>query len=265
MSENPIDARAMVAKVWNKKWQLLCTWLCVAVAAYGLTYLQTPKYEADTEFVPEYNLQEWRTLQQIVWDMNVESHIHPAGTVLSPKVYSAIMEGREYIDELGTRRITTGKGDTTTIADYYTEMTHAEDAARYYEAMQQLVICDITRRQSTVTITATAADAKVAAQVSTIARELLSEYVERNLTGVRRRNLAYYETLRDENELARTMYELAELDLKQHQPIFTILRESIEPYKPVSPRRIVTSLMALLIAMMASLIWVWRKDIPDWF
>lgn len=267
MSTNQLNTRAMMAKLWAKKWILLGIWAVVAIAAYGATYLLKVQYDAETEFIPEYNMQEWKALQEVVWDMNIEGSVMPSGTVLSPSVYGGIISGKAYIDTLSAKTVTLTDGTEVDIRKYYTEVSKLTKEPSYYEDMEDFIQCDQTRRRSTVTITATASDPQVAAQIANHARLVLEDFIVRNLTATRQRNLQHYAKVCETdatNALARTLYEWARIDAEQHQPVFSVLREAVAPMTPVAPRRIAITLIALLVAVLSSVIWVWRKDIAEW-
>ncbi len=112
MEQNPIDVKALLLKLWAKKKVFLIVWVATAAVVYGLTYLFPVQWQAKTEFVVNYNTQEWRTTQEIAWNSNIETELAPSGSVYSMKIFPTIMESAAYLNNLAGNGFLSAEGYT---------------------------------------------------------------------------------------------------------------------------------------------------------
>ena len=262
MNHSAQNIKEMWAELWSAKWTFLIMWIVVAVVVYGATFLLTPKWKAQTEFVPEYNLQERRALQQVAWDLNIDAALNSSSTVLWPIVYPGIIQDDAFLRELGAKKVLTAQGDTVSVFDHYSR--GLKDPGRVYARMNKMISGKQIRKENSFLLSVSAEDPLVAAQVAELCRDQLAAYIERDKDMVRARNLACYADLKDTNETARMLYEMAEIDAKHHQPVFAIIRSASVPFRKDSPRRLVITCVALILATVCMMGWTWRKRIPEW-
>jgi len=262
MNQSARNIKDMFAELWSAKWVFLLVWIVVAVIVYASTFLITPKWKSQTEFVPEYNLQERRALQQVAWDLNIDAALNSSSTVLWPIVYPGIIQDNAFLRELGAKPVLNANGDTTTIFEHYD--CGLKDPGRVYARMEKMISGKQIRKENSFLLTVTAEDPLVAAQVAELCRDQLAAYIERDKDQVRQRNLACYADLKDSNQTARMLYEMAEIDAAHHQPVFAIIRSASVPFKKDSPRRLVITFVALVFATLGVMGWAWRKRIPEW-
>ena len=262
MNQSARNIQEMFAELWAAKWVFVVVWVVVAVATFGLTYLITPKWKSQTEFVPEYNLQERRALQDVAWDLNIDAALNSSSTVLWPIVYPGIIADGAFLKQLGEKEVVDSKGVRMTVFAHYSR--GLKDAGRVYGRMSKRITGKQIRKENSFLLTVLAEDPAVATQVATLCREQLAEFIERDKDQVRQRNLACYAALAESNQTARMLYEMAEIDAQHHQPVFAVIRNASEPFKKDSPRRLVITFVALVFATLAVMSWAWRKRIPEW-
>lgn len=262
MNHSAQNIKEMLAELWSAKWTFVIVWVVVAVVVYGCTFLLTPKWKSQTEFVPEYNLQERRALQQVAWDLNIDAALNSSSTVLWPIVYPGIIQDDAFLRELGAKKVLTQQGDTVTIFEHYSRGLN--DPGRVYARMNKMISGKQIRKENSFLLTVLAEDPLVSAQVAELCRDQLAAYIERDKDMVRARNLACYADLKDTNETARMLYEMAEIDAKHHQPVFAVIRSASVPFRKDSPRRLVITCVALILATLGVMCWAWRNRIPEW-
>lgn len=267
MGNSSRNIQEMWAELWSAKWVFVLVWVIVGVGTFGATYLMPRKWKAQTEFVPEYNLQERRALQQVAWDLGIDAALNTSGTVIQPILYQGIIEDREFLRELSGRDVRDSQGEVKPIYDHYSVGSFGRELKspeHVYDNMSKMISGKQIRKENSCLITAVAEDPVVAAGVANICREQLAMYIERNQRQVRERNLKCYAELADSNTTARTLYEMAQIDAQNHQPVFAIIRNADIPLRTESPRRLVITFVALVLATLATMCWAWRKRIPEW-
>ena len=262
MNQSARNIQEMFAELWAAKWTFVIVWVAVAVVVYASTFLFAPKWKSQTEFVPEYNLQERRALQDVAWDLNIDAALNSSSTVLWPIVYPGIIADNAFLRELGAKPVLTAKGDTVSIYGHYSR--GLKQPGEVYARMAKRISGKQIRKENSFLLTVLAEDPLVAAQVAELCRDQLAAYIERDKDLVRQRNLACYAELKETNQTARMLYEMAEIDAKHHQPVFAIIRSADVPFKKDSPRRLVITFVALVFATLAVMCWAWRKRIPEW-
>lgn len=262
MNHSAQHIQEICRELWEAKWTFLVVWIIVAAVTFGATYLVTPKWKAQTEFVPEYNLQERRALQQVAWDLNIDAALNSSSTVLWPIVYPGIIADGEFLRQLGEKEVTNSKGEKTTIYQHYSR--GLKEPGRVYERMEKNISGKQIRKENSFLLTVLAEDPVVAAQVANLCREQLADFIEADKDQVRQNNLACYAELKDNNQTARMLYEMAEIDAQHHQPVFAVIRSASAPIKKDSPRRVVITALALVLATLLLMGWTWRKHIPEW-
>ena len=105
-SQSARNISAMFSELWRAKWAFVCTWIIVGAGTFAATYLWPCKWKAQTEFVPEYNLQERRALQQVAWDLGIDATLNTSATVIQPIHYAGMIEDREFLrDGVPHRRV----------------------------------------------------------------------------------------------------------------------------------------------------------------
>lgn len=252
----------MLAELWAAKWEFVIVWVVVGVVTFGATYLIPRKWKAQTEFVPEYNLQERRALQQVAWDLGIDAVLNTSGTVIQPIHYAGIVEDREFLRELSGRPVIDSKGEEHPIYDHFSRRLKSPELV--YDRMSEMITAKQIRKENSCLITVEAEDPAVAAGVANICREQLAIYIERNQQQVRERNMRCYAELAGTNITARTLYEMAEIDALNHQPVFAVIRNADIPLRTSSPRRLMITCVALVLATIVVMCKAWRKRIPEW-
>lgn len=252
----------MFAELWAAKWVFLLVWIIVGAGTFSATFLMPRKWKGQTEFIPEYNLLERRALQQVAWDLGIDAALNTAGTVIQPIHYAGIVADREFLRELSSLPVVDRKGETKPIYDHYCRKLKTPE--QVFDRMGEMIGCKQIRKENSCLITAEAEDPVVAAGVANRCRELLAVHIERNQQLVRERNLRCYAELADQSLTARTLYEMAQIDAMNHQPVFAVIRSAEVPLKTESPRRLMLTAAALVLATLITMCWAWRKRIPDW-
>ena len=267
MENSSRNIREMWAELWSAKWVFIVVWFIVGAGTFAATYLMPRKWKGQTEFVPEYNLQERRALQQVAWDLGIDAALNTSGTVIQPILYPGIIEDREFLRELSSRPVADSKGEIKPIYEHYSMGSFGRELKspeHVYDNMGKKISGKQIRKENSCLISAVAKDPVVAAGVANICREQLAIYIERNQTQVRERNLKCYAELAESNTTAKTLYEMAQIDAQNHQPVFAIIRNAEVPLRPESPRRLVITFVALVLATLGVMCWAWRKRIPEW-
>lgn len=262
MEQNSIDVKALLLKLWAKKYVFLTTWVVTAVATFGLTFLLTVRWEASTEFVEQHNLQEWRNLQSIAWNSSIDAELAPSASVLQHNLFPSIVNSASFLDELMAQPLVSAQGQTIRAV-----MLQKDTLKRHVEQLdivRNYVSCKVQRRTGIVTLSVTTTTAESAVEATTIARELLANRVNQDLLQARERNLTSYEQNKDNNATAALLYDITRLELSREEPIFAVLSEAEEPLRPTSPRRLMLTALALVLVTMGMTCWYWRKDIPQW-
>lgn len=266
---NSIDVRALTGKLWAKKWGFVIAWVVTAVVTYAATFLMPIKWEASTEFTPEYNLMESKLFQEILYDYDTEVELPKTADVLLPVMYDGIMHDVVYMSVLAQQTVVDSEGKTMTIGEVYGKGSKGSSGSKgsknkVYERMSKNITCAQTRKRTTVTIRATAADAEIAQQIANIAREQLADYIATYRADVIARNVEHYGKLATVNKLAAKMYEMAQIEAERHQPIFAVIRQASVPSRPKSPRRLMLTGVMLILMTLGMTCWCWREDIVEW-
>lgn len=262
MEENPIDVKALLLKLWAKKMYFFAAWVVIAIGTYGATFLMTVRWEASTEFVEQYNLQEWRNLQSIAWNSGIDAELAPSTSVLQHNLFPSIVNSASFLNELMAQPLASAQGQTIRAVmlqkDTLRRPVEQLDIARHF------VTCKVQRRTGIVTLSVTTTTAESAVEATTIARELLANRVTQDLREARERNLSSYEQNKGNNATAALLYDITQLELSREEPVFAILSEAEEPLRPTSPHRLLLTLLALVLVTTGMTCWYWRKDIPEW-
>lgn len=261
-SQSARNISAMFSELWRAKWAFVCTWIIVGAGTFAATYLWPCKWKAQTEFVPEYNLQERRALQQVAWDLGIDAALNTSATVIQPIHYAGMIEDREFLRELGERPVRDSKGEMKPIIEHYNKRLKSPE--QVWGRMSKMISGKLIRKENSCLITAIAEDPVVAAGVANICREQLAIHIAQNQQQVRERNLKCYAELAETNQTARTLYEMSEIDAQNHQPVFAVIRSANAPVRPESPRRLMITVVALMLTTLVVMCWAWRKRIPDW-
>lgn len=262
MEQNPIDVKALLLKLWAKKKVFLIVWVATAAVVYGLTYLFPVQWQAKTEFVVNYNTQEWRTTQEIAWNSNIETELAPSGSVYSMKLFPTIMESAAYLNRLKETPLTSADGRT--VAQVLLRRDTVQKLPEQLEILREKIVYKENKKTNAASISVTAYDPAQAVEIATLAREQLADIIAADRRANRLRNLQTYERCRETNATAQLLYDIARIELEREEPVFAIACEAEEPFRPESPRRVRITLVALLLMTLGLTIWYWRKDIPEW-
>ena len=213
-SQSARNISAMFSELWRAKWAFVCTWIIVGAGTFAATYLWPCKWKAQTEFVPEYNLQERRALQQVAWDLGIDATLNTSATVIQPIHYAGMIEDREFLRELGERPVRDSKGEVKPIIEHYNKRLKSPE--QVWGHMSKMISGKLIRKENSCLITAIAEDPVVAAGVANICREQLAIHIAQNQQQVRERNLECYAELAETNQTARTLYEMSEIDAQNY-------------------------------------------------
>lgn len=263
MENSSINLAALIGKLWAHKFAFLLAWILTAVISYAATFLMTPKWESTTEFVPEYNLREMKYFQDLVEDYELDTKVGPQGDAIHPTIYAALIDGSNYMWELGQMKVTDINGTERSVFEFYQHKSdkRLNDA---YDRMHDDITCKRTRRNEAVKISARATDPLVAQQIATLARELLADYIQRYRDERNERNLAHYRSLAGSNPMSQALAQIAEVEASQHQPVFVVLQQAAKPERSVYPHRLrISAFMVFLVTLLLTC-WYWRRDIPEW-
>lgn len=262
MEKNPIDVKALLLKLWAKKYVFLTAWVATAVVAFGLTFLLPVEWKVKTEFVVDYNVQEWKNIQAIAWNGRMETPIAPSGSVYSTLLFPTIVESAAYLDRLMETPLESAEGRT--VAEVLLHQDTIETHAKQLNILRDKITCKEDKKTLAMGITVTAYDPAQAIEIATLAREQLADIIATDRRANRLRNLQSYEQNRESNPTAQMLYDIARMELDREEPVFAVIREAEEPERPASPRRMVITFVALLLMTLGLTTWYWRKDIPEW-
>lgn len=262
MEEKPIDVKALLLKLWAKKYVFLIVWIATAIVAYGLTFLLPVKWKAKTEFVENYNFQEWRNIQELAWNDHIENLLAPSGSVYNTQLFPTIVESAAYLNRLMETPLESANGHTIAevLLRKYIGLPHAEQLY----LLREKIVCKENKKTEAMSISVTAYDPAQAVEIATIAREQLADFIAADRRANSLRNLQSYERCRENNATARLLYDVTRIELEREESVFAIVCEAEEPFRPASPRRLVITLAALLLMTLGLTCWYWRKDIPKW-
>lgn len=262
MEQKGIDVKALLLKLWAKKYVFLVVWFVTAIVAYGLTYLMPERWWARTEFVVDYNVQEWKNIQAIAWNGRMETPIAPSGSVYSPQFFPSIVESSTFLDELMATPLESANGRT--IGQVLLRRDTVAPHSKQLQKIRELVKCGENRVTSAMGITVIAYDAAQAVEIATVARQQLAAFIAADRRQNRLRNLETYERCREDNPTAQILYDMARMELQREEPVLAVVREAEEPFRPESPRRVRITALALILMTFCLMLWYWRKDIPQW-
>lgn len=262
MEKNRIDVHAQLLKLWAKKRVFLAVWIVTAVVAYGLTYLLPVRWQAKTEFVEDYNIQEWQDIQVLIRNGVFETTGSPSGSIYGPKLFPTIVGSATFLEQLMEKPLQSANGQT--VREVMLRRDTLQSRAKQIEIVRKMVSCAKNMSTLSVAIKVTAYEPSHAEEIATLAREQLAEFIATNRRANRLRNLQSYELNREESPTAQMLYEIARAKLDREEPVFAVIREAEVPFRPKSPRRLYITAIALLLMTLGLTIWYWRKDIPQW-
>lgn len=258
---NHVDVRALMGKLWSHWWVFLLVWIGTVVLVGAATYLLPRKWQSSMKIVPEYNLQETLAFQRIFDEMGTGMRISAVGDAIAPITYADVVSDCLFLQELSQKQVTDVTGAQHKIADLYPQ---AKSEGHLYDLMREDIECKPSRKDESIALSVTAQDPAIAQQMTIMVCEQLSAHLSAYRQEKAQRNLDYYAQLADHGQVAATMYEIAQVRLQEHQPMFIVLQHAEFPNRTVSPRRVVMVGIALLLVTLGLIIFYWRKDIPEW-
>lgn len=259
--ENAIDVKALFAKLWDHRFAFMITWVVAAIVIGAATYLIPREYKSTTVIIPEYNLQETKEIRDIFYEMNLNMEISPRSDMIVPEYYSKIISDPHFLDTLSAQVVTDQSGKSCTIAQLYPK---AKTTEQLYEKMKMDIRCKYSRKDGSSAISAIAKDPCVAQQMAILTRDQLEQRIAAYRQDNTQRNINYYASLPESNQLAQMLLQMEQIRLQQHQPVFITLVNADVPVHVVAPQRIKIVVISLIIITLLMIVWYWRKDILEW-
>lgn len=262
MEQNSIDVKALLLKLWANKYIFLIVWVATAIVTYGITFLVPTKWEAKTEFVENFNFQEWKNLQTIAWNRNMQTSVAPSGSVYNQELYPTMVESAAYLNRLMATPLKSAEGRTVqqVLLRRDTVAPHPEQLVK----MRDMIVCKENNKTDAMYIKVTAFNAAQAAEIATVARMQLADLIAADRREKQLSNLHTYEACREDNLTAQMLYDITRMDMERQEPVFAVVSEAEEAARPVSPRRVRITLLVLVLVTLCMTGWYWRKDIPEW-
>lgn len=260
-NSNPINVKSLLGKLRAHRWAFIIAWVVTVVATGALTYLLPRKWKATTEFVPEYNLQEAKDLQDIMRDNEIDMDIARLGDAFTQRLYVDMVGDYRFMQTLSQAEVTDSKGEKHIIKDLYPD---AKAPNTLYKLMAEDIQCKESRKTGGMMLSVVAEDPQIAQEIAIIAREQLAEQIRVYRQEKAQRDVELYSQRAEESEIAANLMQVAKLRTEQHQPVFVIIQEAALPDRPISPRRMLIVVIMLLVVTLGMTGWYWRKDIPEW-
>jgi len=259
--QDHIDVKNAIKQLWMRRKTFIWVWAITIVAVGAGTYLIPKKWKSSMKIVPEYNLQEAYALQQLFEEMKTGMHLSPMGDAIAPILYADVIADGDFLQELSSKTVVDQKGRTYPIAYLYEEAKTKEEM---HSQMRTNISCKMARKDESVTLSVVAHDPVVAKQMVELVSQQLSERISTYRHEKAQRNLDHYAQLAKNGEVAATMYEVAKVQLEEHQPPFVVVQQAEVPYKKESPKRVPIVMVSWLLVTLGLVIWYWRKDLQDW-